>query len=737
MNLLEKIDKELSILNESIDPVKEKQIMEIAKSIDSNIASNAQTLKNIWGPKDAKWNKLIEPVISNDIETYVVQLVEGYYIDSKNALSSEFMYLKWDGDLATGNTLTVKLTNLEDATRVAKPLNSEELKKLKINLQEDPNSKAIKYKDLKCIPYSGSNNPLKVYDIVSYYYELFVNASFSDLSEYWQRAAQVSVGSTKNIISNDILQFLIKAHGDATLSTCLRNDQIASETIYALLDDNSSKYSMTVDQILNYKRYFLLALLVYGCYDKSGFNSVSDVIQSFAIFDKVRNDFEYGQLKLKNNLEQILQGDSSKEKALTLAQNLLTYSKSIENNALLVALPNVSEYIEEQTFITPINIEGGAESLSNLRVCNVAEVKSILDDIVDELNTERNKYFLVVGDNKYQLLEDNNTHILYPKNNKVIFTNNKTVVVAFGLSSSIDDKDNQFTDLTDLNSSVIFNFAGKDENTNYVVSNYFEIVDGLLVTRDDFVLENKGRGGASLFSIDINQRKLEVKTPPRVATEQDIEQEKEKQKQEKSNKEKKLDEETKEKLKQAVIDYLKVHKTKLLSNDNQIEKFIKTPQSQNYEKLKELILEQLFEKPEIYYYDNETNEIKNVENTYMSILVSILNNNVEEAKNKLYSITSHNISPYIDVQYRKLPAPKQTAQEIAQKLDNLSNILKQDVSSATDKIDSKVKKELSKPERKDELAQLIAWFNSRLAKKNSATIKSNDANNSNPENNNE
>ena len=119
------------------------------------------------------------------------------------------------------------------------------------------------------------------------------------------------------------------------------------------------------------------------------------------------------------------------------------------------------------------------------------------------------------------------------------------------------------------------------------------------------------------------------------------------------------------------------------------------------------------------------------------MLVSILNNNVEEAKNKLYSITSHNISPYIDVQYRKLPAPKQTAQEIAQKLDNLSNILKQDVSSATDKIDSKVKKELSKPERKDELAQLIAWFNSRLAKKNSATIKSNDANNSNPEDNNE
>ena len=92
----------------------------------------------------------------------------------------------------------------------------------------------------------------------------------------------------------------------------------------------------------------------------------------------------------------------------------------------------------------------------------------------------------------------------------------------------------------------------------------------------------------------------------------------------------------------------------------------------------------------------------------MSMLVDILNNNVDAAKQKMNSITSHNISPYIDVQYRNLKAPRLTSQDVASKLNILSNILKQDGTYATDKIDSGVKKQLSTNENKKNLADLIA-----------------------------
>ncbi len=733
MNLLEQIDNELRLLNESIDPKKEQEIVNLAKAKDSSI--NGTTLKGIWGPKDSKWNSLIEPVMSNNKKVYVVKLTNAVDKRSKNAIADNKLYINWTGDIVTDKELQdAYLTDINNATQFPENfLTDDERKKLIDALNKDENSKDIKYDDMNCVEVKLSKvDYVTLSDLIEYYYSIATNGGdINDYSDYWKRAVQTSVGSTKNLISNNIMQLLIKARNNLDLFDCLKTKQLASQTIYSLLSSSASKYDMTVDQIINYKKYFLLSLLVHGCYDNSGFNSVGDIIQSFAVFDKIKNDYEYGQLALKYNLDELLQGKDAKDKAVTLAQNILTYDTNIDNNPFLQIIGyekpekditnEINRRISENELINKIlqDTTEAPKDIENIKVCKITEVKAILDDIVDESNTERNKHFLIIGKNKYQLLPGENQ--LTPKDKKIFFDNKQVIVIAYGLSSSLNEKDNQFSDLTDINNSVEFSFSS--DGATYNVNDYFEVKDGLLVTRTSFVLETEG-DAKTLFHFDMNKKKLIITTPPRAATEEDKEEAKEQEKvQNNPTKEPKLDDETRTKLQEAIINYLKLHKTKLLPNDNQIEKFIKTPQGSNYEKLKEIILEQLFERPDIYYYNKETNEIGNIENTYMSMLFDILNNNVEAAKEKMNGLTSHHISPYIDVQYRNLRAPKLTSQDVANKLNVLANILKQDGTYATDKIDNNVKKVLNKPDNKKDLAELIAWFNNRLAPKNSVKVE--------------
>ena len=728
MNLLEKIDNELRLLNESIDPKKEQEIVNLAKTKDPGI--NGSTLKGIWGPKDSKWNSLIDPLMSNEKRLYVVKLDNAVDKVSKNAISDNMLYVNWTGDLINDKELEdAYVTNIDNATKIDDNfLDKDERKKIIDALNKDERSKNIKYDDINCVETKVKNSDyVTLSDLIEYYYSIATNGKdINDYSDYWKRAVQISVGSTKNIISNDIMQLLIKASTNSELFNCLKTKQLASQTIYSLLDSSASRYDMSVDQIFNYKKYFLLSLLVYGCYDRSGFKNVGDVIQSFAIFDKIKKDYEYGQLALKYNLDDILQGNNLKEKADTLAQNVLTYKDNIDNNPFVEILgyDKPTEEVTERavsgdTINKLLTSDKLSDEIKTIKICKVTEVKAILDDIVDETNTEHNKHFLIVGNNKYQLLPGDNK--LKPIDKKIFFEGKSPIIIAYGLSSSLDEKDNQFVGLTDINKAVEFSFSTKD--TTYNINDYFEVKDGLLVTRTPFVLETKSKAD-NLFHFDMNQMKLIITTAPRAATEEDKEEAKEEEKiQNNPTKKEKLDEETKSKLKDAVINYLKVHKPKLLPNDNQIEKFIKTPQSANYEKLKELVLQQLFENPDMYYYNKDTNEIGNIENTYMSMLVDILNNNIDSAKEKMNNITSHNISPYIDIQYRKLKSPKLTSQDVANKLDILSNLLKQDATYATNKIDTDIKRELNKPENKQNLAELIAWFNSRLAPKNSVKIE--------------
>lgn len=728
MNLLEKIDNELRLLNESIDPKKEQEIVNLAKAKDPGI--NGSTLKGIWGPKDSKWNSLIDPVMSNDKKLYVVKLRNAVDKVSKNAISDNNLYVNWTGNLITDNELeNAYLTNINNATRIDDNfLDKDERKKIIDALNKDENSKNIKYDDINCVELKLKNTDyVTLSDLIEYYYSIATNGGdINDYSDYWKRAVQISVGSTKNIISNDIMQLLIKARNNLDLFDCLKTKKLASQTIYSLLDSSASRYDMNVDQIINYKKYFLLSLLVYGCYDNSGFKNVGDVIQSFAIFDKIKKDYEYGQLALKYNLEDILQGNNLKEKADTLAQNVLTYKDNIDNNPFVEILgydkpdEEVKERaISDDTINKLLSNDKVSDEIKTIKICKVTEVKAILDDIVDETNTEHNKHFLIVGNNKYQLLPSNNQ--LKPKDKKIFFEGKSPIIIAYGLSSSLDEKDNQFVGLTEVDKAVEFSFSTKD--TTYNINDYFEVKDGLLVTRTPFILETKSESD-NLFYFDMKAMKLVITTAPRAATEEDKEEAKEQEKvQNNPTKESKLDDETRTKLQEAIINYLKLHKTKLLPNDNQIEKFIRTPQSANYEKLKELVLQQLFERPDIYYYNKDTNEIGNIENTYMSMLFDILNNNLDSAKEKMNHITSHNISPYIDIQYGKLRAPKLTSQDVANKLDILSNLLKQDATYATNKIDTDIKRELNKPENKQNLADLIAWFNSRLAPKNSVNIE--------------
>lgn len=722
MNLLEKIDNELRMLTESLSPEKLSELMTFAKIVDPNLEGSS--LKDAWGLKDTKWNELVKNVSeskNNNIKYYVVKLENAVDKKTKNKISDNYLYLNWTGDLVKDKELEdVYLTNMNNATVLQTNfLEKDERDKLVKALSEDETSKNIAYSDLNCVEKNETaNEHLTLFDVINYYYEFATNGGDinKDYNDYWKRAVLVNVSDEKNIISNKIMTLLIKARKqNSALRTCLQTDQVASETIYALLDERS-RYEMSVDQIINYNNYFLLDLLVRGCY-KSNFKSASDIIQSFAVFDKIRNDFEYGQLKLKYNLEDILQGNTKKDKADTLARNVLTYTDNIDNNIFLEITSSddpsniVTDYIRNKDIIAKVNVS------DNLRVCEMTQIKAILDEIVDQVNTEGNKYFLLIGKNKYKLFE--NEGKLISKENSILFNNKSVVIFAFGLSSSLDEKDNQFTQLTDLNNAVQFNFSAEKP---YNVADYFEIKNGLLVTKDIFILKST-EGTNTLFSYDLENKKLTILTPPEVPTEKDLQNAEDKENDDNLAKEAKLDNETRAKLQEAIINYLKLHKTKLLPKDNLIEKFIRTPQSSNYEKLKEIVLQQLFERPDMYYYNSDTNEIGNIENTYLSMLVDILNKNLDRAKEKMNNMyAKHNISPYIDIQYRQFPnINKETAQDIAQKLDTLKNILNQDTTNSTNSIDSNTKKQLRN--HKGDLADTIAWLNNRLGPKKSAVVK--------------
>ena len=134
--------------------------------------------------------------------------------------------------------------------------------------------------------------------------------------------------------------------------------------------------------------------------------------------------------------------------------------------------------------------------------------------------------------------------------------------------------------------------------------------------------------------------------------------------------------------------------------------------STRYKAIINTIIKEIQRDPKLYGYNKELNKITRLDGTSMlDALIDILNGNMAEAiATKQANEIGQNI-PGIRVDKDNIKAPEVSAQTIANKLDNISAILKQDTTNGTDKTSKDVINKVGK----GDLAEIISWFNDRYS----------------------
>ena len=134
--------------------------------------------------------------------------------------------------------------------------------------------------------------------------------------------------------------------------------------------------------------------------------------------------------------------------------------------------------------------------------------------------------------------------------------------------------------------------------------------------------------------------------------------------------------------------------------------------STRYKSVINSIIKEIQRDPKLYGYNKELNKITRLDGTSMlDALIDILNGNMAEAiATKKANEIGQNI-PGIRVDKDNIKAPEVSAQTIANKLDNISSILKQDTTNGT----NKTSKDVINKVGKGDLAEIISWFNDRYS----------------------
>jgi len=574
-------------------------------------------------------------------------------------------------------------------------------------LDRDPNTKNIVFDKLKTdeVNLKQSNLPLEV--IITYYFDRFSAREFRLLNSYWQTIIKNKVYADENITNCEEAQFIIEASKTGCNSKLvidsLNNANVSHVTYLLLQDDVIDANSL---KKLNSKSLFVLNALYSGCFDDLPLNETR---QLFRTYTNIRTQYIRNPKIIDDNVSLRLNSDDDEVKASILAQNLILRraTASIEDNPLLIAKNNPHHFEEDDEYkINEIKID----ELTEYKGTPQAEIKSILNAILnkEELQKEDNRasYRLSTSDKNNYTLKINTQNKLMC-NEEIKFIDDNIVKVYYGSKGGADYLNNLFVGINDLNQAVVFqNFDGK-------VNDYFELDNsGQLKTIKSFSMKSQ----KVLFDLQSNDDKVTITKLILLEKPTDLNNNGESNTGTKG----KASAEVNQTYKKAVSDYLKENKTEKLKTDQDVDTFMLTPQPPKYENLKTSVINQVEKHPDMYLYDAKENKIKNIKNTLFEVLYDILNDDIEKAAEKIQaqgiSTVSKNISPYISVQHQNLRAPKITSKEVAQKLTDLANLLNQDDSRAKNKISSKVLKELQN--NKDDLAKLIAWFNSRFAKGN-------------------
>ena len=688
--LLEQIDNVLFTLKEDLNDKKFIPLINAAKLIDPRISNEIN-----WGKLDNSWNKLVDTLSNPSIN--VVKAKNAKYIDNgrerNDLVPDKKTYIKWDL-----NNKTAELTTIDQATPIDKSQNNL-LTDISEWLKNDLKSKEIVYDELIMVT-DKARKQAALSILLAYYFEKQTGKDYdSTVPDYWKSAILNDVKSNTEITSSKVMWFVITANNenlrDLNILSILRDEKI-SRIIFTLLDENKINASM-LPRIE--KEYFILNAILSGCYEDL---SYQEAIQSFTTYTNISRQYLNNDHFLKPNVSRYLAGDDEDDKAITLAENSILCLKyaDVESNQLYIAAQKNPDEYDENFKINKLPTDN---RLSGYRALHSAEIKSLLQEIIsEEAKNETVQYWISIGNNNYVLMptKDNKLVTLDEKDG-VIFTSGEVVKVCHCTKGLISESKNLFTP-TDITSAL------ETSINDFSLTDSFEIdeKEGLKVKGNDFKL--KGKSVVS-FQVDTKSNTIvKLKLSGSISFISEAEAKRGNSKATTSNGlDARLD---KADAVEAISKYLKENKPQSLETDDKVDLFMNTRNKEpKFDMYRDSTIRELMSAPDLYLYDSTNKVIKNIKNTMLEVLIDLLNGDLDKAKDAL---DSHALSPFINVNYRSLPAKEWSSKTVAQKLSDLANILNQDQINAANKIDKRVKDQLDK----QELADLVAWFNSRFIK---------------------
>lgn len=699
-NLLEQIDNVLSTLNEDIRDRIYAPLINAAKTIDPTVSNVID-----WGNTDNKWNELLKLVLENDQmkkSNVEYNLIVAKDAKDKNGNPINDNYVNWN---FTSRTAT--LTNKENATilEVGGLLKNKLLSDIKKALVNDPKTQDISYSNLEVEKQQKTKVNMDVNTLIAYYFEKITNKDYNnDVPDYWKRTMTNDVSKTKQITPSQIIWFIINAtkapaiHGSNVLDI-LRNEKV-SRIVFTLLDEDRINASM----LSNISKYFILDALFAGCYDKI---SYQEFMQSFTTYTNMKERYAHNTSMIKDNINKYLNAKSTEDRAEIVAQNVILCFKDsdLESNALYIAA-NKTEYDPE----FKINVID-SEDLTKYRALHSAEIKSLLQEILSEESKKQTvQYWLSIGNNSYILMPNNNKLVNLSRDAEdgIIFKSKSIVKICHSVKDGISTSDNLFIP-KDIKVAV------ETKIPDFNINDSFEITkEGLRVKGNDFKLV-----GSTVVTLEVDPKTnsivtLKLSGKPTFVSKEEAS---------KGNSDTTNGKGSKKDYIEAISKYLKENKPQALKTDSEVDLFMNTRNSEpKFDMYRDSAINEITNNPDLYLYDKENKAIRNIKNTMLEVLIDLLNGDLDKAKEGIENkkASSHNISDNILINTNRLHSPKITSQQVADKLTALASILNQDRSNAVNKIDKRVKDQLNK----DELAQLIAWFNHAFGRGNMAKIKS-------------
>jgi len=725
--LINAIDEAIDYVNEDITAPQQVTLLSLINKVEGTERySSLNTFKqNPWGRLDNKWDKLVKEIPNTQLPnstSNTILKVNGVEGQDGVAIPDSESYIAFDA-----NTQSATLTTKDKATPVDsgwlknKLLGKTVYKWLKNNPRNT--SRGLKFEGASIssekdkFPKFKKNQRLDYTALAEFYFNLFNDNKWNNVPSYWQTAIANDIINTKSILSSISMHFIDKAESiefrNKPLLTTLEDEQISQLIHFIVVEQQALDLSNFNDNTL--KQSFILSAILTGCFNSLSYRDGAKLIEEFTNIKRY-----YGSMK--DAIKNIIEGDDEEDKAEALAENAILNRGSLDNNPFIrwARLNNKAEYLEEYDPVKLIDFD----TLMAYSAVTQDELKRILTVIMDPDKGAELNWYLLVNSKKYPLKENNKNLSLANSKQVIEFFEDSEIKIVFSREKSVFDSSNKLD--VDLEHIKLKNTLNKELEA----ANYFDLTDdGLTIKTGQGFKSNKFTAkvegsGRNEIVVELNityNEELKGKDPH-------PEKPKPKDEQNSTNSKvtttKETSKITKEQAKDAIKRYLLDHPTKLLKGKEAIDQFI-----DHYKDLKGNDLDpkyitrivrsisDLMQNPEDYDYDAKLNKINSTAQTTFSILLDLLNGDLDSAIEQQEKENEDNKSriPGVSVKGR---SKSLTAQQVADKLKHLEDILRTDKTNS----DNRVAKHTMEQINSSELSDLIKWFNSRFNPKNQANV---------------